>query len=46
VGDRIRHRVFGEGRIVGLRDKDVLDIDFAGHRRSIKVGIVPLERIR
>ncbi len=28
--DRIRHRVFGEGRIVRVRDKDVLDIDFAG----------------
>lgn len=45
VGDRLRHRVFGEGRIVAIRDKDILDIDFAGHRRSIKVGIVPLERI-
>lgn len=32
--DRIRHRVFGEGRIVRVRDKDVLDIDFAGQRRS------------
>ena len=34
VNDRIRHRVFGEGRIVRVREKDVLDIDFAGRRRS------------
>ncbi len=45
VNDRIRHRVFGEGRIVRVRDKDVLDIDFSGRRRSIKLGIVALERI-
>ncbi|HSO83914.1 ATP-dependent helicase [Thiocapsa sp.] len=45
VNDRIRHRVFGEGRIVRVREKDVLDIDFAGKRRSIKLGIVVLERI-
>jgi hypothetical protein len=45
VNDRIRHRVFGEGRIVRVREKDVLDIDFAGKRRSIKLGIVALERI-
>jgi hypothetical protein len=40
--DLILHRVFGEGRIVGVREKDVFDIDFDGRRRSIKLGPSPL----
>jgi len=43
--DRVRHRVFGDGYVVGFIDKDVLDIDFRGQRRSIKLGVVPLERL-
>ncbi|WP_267878416.1 hypothetical protein [Thiocapsa marina] len=34
VNDRICHRVIGEGRIVRVRDKNVLDIDFAGWSRT------------
>jgi hypothetical protein len=34
--------VFGEGRIVGVREKDVLDIDVDGRRRSIELGPSPL----
>ncbi len=43
--DRVRHRVFGEGYVVGFIDRDILDIDFRGQRRSIKLGVVPLEWI-
>jgi DNA helicase-2/ATP-dependent DNA helicase PcrA len=45
VADRLRHRVFGEGVVVGFIDKDILDVDFAGQRRSLKVGVAPLERL-
>jgi hypothetical protein len=31
--------------VVGFIDRDILDIDFRGQRRSIKLGVVPLERI-
>jgi hypothetical protein len=34
--------VLGEGRIVGVREKDVLDIDVDGRRRSIELGPSPL----
>jgi DNA helicase II / ATP-dependent DNA helicase PcrA len=46
TNDRIRHRVFGVGRVVGFIDQDILDIDFRGQRRSIKLGVVPLERVQ
>jgi hypothetical protein len=45
LNDRVRHRVFGDGHIVGFIDRDILDIDFCGQRRSIKVDVAPLERI-
>lgn len=45
LNDRVRHRVFGEGRVVGFIDRDILDIDFRGQRRSIKLGVVPLEPV-
>lgn len=43
--DRIRHSVFGEGRVVGFVDRNTLAIDFGGQRRSIRLGVVPLERV-
>jgi DNA helicase-2/ATP-dependent DNA helicase PcrA len=45
LNDRVRHRVFGDGHIVGFIDRDILDIDFCGQRRSIKVDVAPLEPI-
>ncbi|NEV60319.1 ATP-dependent helicase [Thiorhodococcus minor] len=45
LNDRIRHRVFGEGFIVGLVDRDIVDIDFNGQLRRIKTSMAPLERL-
>lgn len=45
LNDRVRHRVFGEGHVVGFVDRDILDIDFCGQRRKLKIGVVPLELI-
>ena len=30
LNDRVRHRFFGEGLVVGFIDQDILDIDFGG----------------
>lgn len=43
--DRVRHRVFGDGQIVGFGDRGILHINFAGHRRAIMVSLAPLERL-
>lgn len=43
--DRVRHRVFGEGQIVGFGDRDIIHINFAGHRRAIMASLAPLERL-
>jgi len=45
LNDRLRHRTFGDGYVVGLVDRDTLDIDFGGRRRKIRLGLVPLERL-
>jgi DNA helicase-2/ATP-dependent DNA helicase PcrA len=44
LNDRLRHPTFGDGYVVGLVDRDTLDIDFGGRRRKIRLGVVPLER--
>jgi DNA helicase-2/ATP-dependent DNA helicase PcrA len=44
LNDRLRHPTFGDGCVVGLVDRDTLDIDFGGRRRKIRLGVVPLER--
>jgi DNA helicase-2/ATP-dependent DNA helicase PcrA len=43
--DRVRHRVFGEGYVVGFDGPDVVDVDFRGTLRRIKLSTVPLERV-
>jgi DNA helicase II / ATP-dependent DNA helicase PcrA len=43
--DKVRHRIFGEGHVVGFGDRDIIHIDFGGHRRAIKASMAPLERI-
>jgi DNA helicase-2/ATP-dependent DNA helicase PcrA len=45
VNDRVRHPFFGDGLVVGMRDQDILDINFGGIRRSIKSGVVAMERV-
>ncbi|NCA71699.1 MAG: ATP-dependent helicase [Sphingobacteriia bacterium] len=44
IGDRVRHPAFGEGMVVGMIDVDILDIDFGGQRRALRLGVAPLER--
>ncbi len=44
-GCRVRHPFFGDGLVVGLRDQDILDINFGGTQRSIKAGVVAMERV-
>jgi DNA helicase-2/ATP-dependent DNA helicase PcrA len=45
INDRVRHPFFGDGLVVGIRDQDILDINFGGTRRSIKSGVVAMERV-
>jgi len=45
LNDRLRHQTFGDGYVVGLVDRNTLDIDFSGQRRKIRLGVVPLERL-
>jgi len=43
--DRVRHRVFGDGFIIGFVDSDIVDIDFHGRVRRIKTSMASLERV-
>jgi DNA helicase-2/ATP-dependent DNA helicase PcrA len=45
INDRVRHPFFGDGLVVGIRDRDILDINFGGTHRSIKSGVVAMERV-
>ena len=45
LNDRVRHPAFGEGYVIGFAGPDVVDIDFGGTRRKIKISSVPLERV-
>ncbi len=45
INDRVRHPFFGDGLVVGVRDKDILDINFGGTHRYIKSGVVAMERV-
>jgi len=45
LNDRVRHPFFGDGLVVGVRDQDILDINFGGTQRSIKAGVVAMERV-
>ncbi len=45
LNDRVRHPFFGDGLVVGIRDQGILDINFGGTRRSIKSGVVAMERV-
>ena len=42
--DRLHHRHFGAGVVQRIRDGGILDIDFAGTVRSIRIGVAALER--
>ena len=45
LNDRVRHRIFGDGYVVGFAGRDILDIDFGGTRRRIMASVAPLERL-
>lgn len=43
VGDRVRHQIFGNGRVADINDT-LVTVDFGGKPKKLNVAFAPLER--
>lgn len=45
VNDRVRHKFFGDGVVVRFVYDDIIEVQFGAQRRSLKIGVAPLESL-